>query len=163
MGSGWFLHYRENRQRDGAMKAQIIALLRVVEQRMLGVRDHAGIPIEGWVSIDRLEASIFAIEAARALKATERYDTVYSTVIEIQQIRGAIEYVSRQKAQLRQRAQANEGRPGDWQEAQRLTEEHKAAGERAVQVLRDARIALGDTREVMPQIYPESAKDQISK
>jgi hypothetical protein len=160
--SSWFLHARENHQRNEAVRVQILALLRVVEQRMLSVRDYGGIPLEGWVYIDRLVVCVFAIDAARGLWSSDAHERVYDAVIEVQQIRGVVDYIGETQRELRERSGSAQEQAGDWQKAQTRIEELKAAGSRAVVVLRDARHALGDYAEVRPQIDPESAKEQLS-
>lgn len=52
-------------RRDAAVRKQILALMRVVEARMLVVALHRGVPLEAWVSLDLLVSAFSQPTAPR--------------------------------------------------------------------------------------------------
>ena len=143
--STYVLHVLSQGQRDAAVRKQIVNLMRVLEQRMLVVAVHRGVPLDRWVALDLLTERVFSTDGATALRGF--HDRIFSAAAEMQQIRATIDHTHGKLTEPRfvQYGEKIITTRASSEEIAQWREEIKAAGRRGIDVLREARKELGDT------------------
>ena len=124
---------------EAAVRAQIVSLMRIVEQQMLFPAKYNALPLDGWFSLDRLIERIYSTDGASALH-DKRHQSIFSTIAQIQQIRAAIIYTDRK---------LESPKNGSGTIFADLRLEIRQAGQRGVELLRSSRASLGDHDEVL--------------